>query len=233
VIPDIHPERAVLEDFLTVLDLKSGQELESFSLLEVVRRSPYAFLLPSLLVEDLPAEGPVLDFLHTNHVEVFDGRLAERSPIYRKGNILLSCRNINAVFILDGETREIVWLWGPSNLTFQHHPSLLDNGNILIFDNGIEESRVIEVDPLSGQIVWSFQEEGFFSVSRGSAQRLPNGNTLITESDPGYVFEVTPEGEKVWIFANPDVSEDGKRSAIWRMTRIDPKELEFVPDGWK
>ena len=72
--------------------------------------------------------------------------------------------------------------------------------------------------------------EDFFSRTRGSIQRLPNGNTLITESDRGYVFEVTPEGETVWRFANPDIRENGTRIAIWRMLRFRRAELPFLGD---
>ncbi len=43
-------------------------------------------------------------------------------------------RNINTVAIVDGETREIIWRWGPTYLTFQHQPILLDN----VEDRGCE-----------------------------------------------------------------------------------------------
>ena len=59
-------------------------------------------------------------------------------------------------------------------------------------------------------------------------QRLPNGNTLITESDRGYVFEVSPDHDIVWRFANPDVQNDNVRIAIWRMTRYPRSELSFL-----
>ena len=79
--------------------------------------------------------------------------------------------------------------------------------------------------------MWRYAPDaGFFSRTRGSVQRLANGNTLVTESDRGYAFEVTPGGEVVWRFANPDVSEDGMRAPIWRMTRYDPDALGFL-DG--
>jgi hypothetical protein len=100
---------------------------------------------------------------------------------------------------------------------------------MLIFDNGLSRSRVIEIEPRSGRIVWSYApRSGFFSEYRGSNQRLPNGNTLITESDTGYVLEVTREGRVVWKFANPLVNSEQEREIIWRMTRIDPKSLDFV-----
>ena len=43
----------------------------------------------------------------------------------------------------------------------------------------------------------------FYSRYKSAAQRLPNGNTLITESYCGRMFEVTPDNEIVWEFINP------------------------------
>lgn len=228
VVDLIHPRSPTLIDVIRVVSLE-GEAKREISILDVIRESPYRFLLPSIAHEPDAEEGSQLDILHTNHIEVFDGQLAHRSPIYAQGNILISIKNINTIAILDGESFEIVWIWGPTNLTFQHHPTVLESGHILLFDNGIDSSRVIEMDPLSGEIVWEYDpKEGFFSRTRGSNQRLPNGNTLVTESDPGYVFEVTPEGEIVWRFANPTVRENGEREAIWRMTRFDPQTLTFL-----
>jgi outer membrane protein assembly factor BamB len=172
-------------------------------------------------------EGEPLDILHTNHVEVFDGALTGRSRIFRQGNTLISMRNINTIAIFNPETLSIEWLWGPSNLTFQHHPTLLGNGNLLMFDNGLKQSRVLELDPFARKVVWEYTHPSFFSQTRGSVQRLPNGNTLITESDTGHVFEVTPGGERVWEFANPTLDEQGNRAAIWRATRFAAEEISW------
>ena len=61
----------------------------------------------------------------------------------------------------------------------------------------------------------------FFTEERGGAQRLPNGNTLIFESNKGHVFEVTEGGEIAWGFLNPEVKEgEKKRAPIYRMLRI-------------
>jgi len=71
--------------------------------------------------------------------------------------------------------------------------------------------------------VWEYKRnppESFYSSWGGSSQRLENGNTLITDSSRGYVFEITKEGEIVWEFYNPDRKENGKRGTIYRMMRI-------------
>ena len=229
---DLSERYATLVDYVTVLS-PDGELLYELDLLQILRGSPYAFLLPATTHlrprkenEDRARD---LDLLHTNHVEVFDG--SQESPLFAKGNLLVSMRNINTIAVLDGQTHEIVWVWGPSNVVFQHHPVLLDNGHLLVFDNGRKRSRVLELDPLTREIVWSYgPRKGFFSKTRGANQRLPNGNTLITESDTGYVFEVTKGGKKVWQFANPDVDDQSTRMAIWRMTRFDRADLPFLDE---
>ena len=226
--PDVHATQLTLEDTITVLDADSGAVRDEFSVLDSIRRSPYSFLIPEAAHREFTADDGPLDITHTNHVEVFDGTLADIAPIFAAGNILISMRHLNAVMILDGSSREVIWAWGPSNTYGQHHPRLLPNGRILMFDNGVSRSRVIEIEPVSGRLEWLYEADDFFTALRGSVQRLANGNTLITESDTGYVFEITDEGDSVWEFANPEVSEGGERSVIWRMTRHDPASLHFL-----
>jgi arylsulfotransferase ASST len=77
-----------------------------------------------------------------------------------------------------------------------------------------DHSRVLELDPTTLQIVWQYtpKEAGlvvpldaarFYSPFISSAQRLPNGNTLITEGSDGRIFEVTPGHETVWEYISP------------------------------
>jgi len=65
---------------------------------------------------------------------------------------------------------------------------------------------VIEVNPATKEIVWKYQDKpawNFFSPRMGIAQRLPNGNTLITEGSDGRIFEVTRDHQLVWEYVNP------------------------------
>jgi hypothetical protein len=83
---------------------------------------------------------------------------------------------------------------------------------------------VLELDPVRREIVWEYgsaPEQRFFSAKRGGSQKLPNGNVLITDSESARAFEVTPEGDVVWEFLNPE-REGDKRAAIYRMTRHEP-----------
>ena len=117
---------------------------------------------------------------------------------------------------------------------------MLENGHILVFDNGTRRgsSRLLEIDPTNGDVVWKFEgtpPESFFSAWRGSSQRLPNGNTLICESERGRVFEVTHDGTLVWEFWNPEVAgtrEKGKRRGIYRFMRLPPARVEALLEGF-
>ncbi len=67
-----------------------------------------------------------------------------------------------------------------------------------LLDNGLHRdkysmgfSRVLEVNPKSNEMVWSYEDElraNFYTSVMGSYQRLPNGNTLICESTTGRIF---------------------------------------------
>ncbi len=135
------------------------------------------------------------DPFHANSVEIF----------YRDGRMfaLVSLRNIDTVATVDMESREVVWATtGPWH---KQHEAQFVGDNLLLFDNlGLgEQSRVLEFDMETFDIVWSFTEPGFFTKRAGAQQRLPNGNTLMTESDNGRLLEVTREGRVVWEYINP------------------------------
>lgn len=127
-------------------------------------------------------------------------------------------------------------------------------GNLLVFDNGglagfgnlfpglpaawpvafRTYSRVLEINPITFHVVWEYtnkQDTGegrqFFSWYISSAQRLPNGNTLITEGANGRLFEVTRKGDLVWEYIWPKSmsagSGTGFGNAVYRAYRVPPQ----------
>lgn len=176
------------------------------------------------------------DYYHLNSVEILpETPLGLEDARFRQGNILICLRNVHLIAVLDQETFSVTWSWGPGELSFPHMPTMLPSGNILIFDNGVssKNSRVLELDPRSGEIVWLFEGDppnSFFTKRRGSNQRLPNGNTLICESDKGHVIEVTPDGQTVWEFWNPDL-KGKRRKRIYRFMRQSKDEVTQLIRG--
>ncbi|MFK7984522.1 MAG: arylsulfotransferase family protein [Sandaracinaceae bacterium] len=174
--------------------------------------------------------GGVGDVLHTNSIAILDHDLDGVAPA---GSLLLSFRATSRIAIVDAAVERVLWSWGRGELQGQHDATQLDNGNILLFDNGNRRnaSRALEVDPRTDEIVWRYEAEDLYSMLRGGAQRLDNGNVLITEADAGHALEVTREGTRVWEFWNPDVRprEGGgsERAVLYRLNRF-PRTL-FAP----
>lgn len=94
---------------------------------------------------------------------------------------------------------------------------------------------------MSNQIVWTYSSKNntaFFSHIGSSAQRLPNGNTLICADTEGHFFEVTNEGVLVWDYINPitkdygilDVVPDSlpMTNQVFRAYRYGPDHPAFV-----
>jgi hypothetical protein len=157
------------------------------------------------------------------------------------GDLLVSFRNISTIIRIRRQTGEIVWKLGAPPLAGQHAPTLLANGNILIFDNGPHRldntfpfSRVIEVNPANNETVWMYREQNpynFFSPRISNAQRLPNGNTLINEGFFGRFFEVTPAGEVVWEYVNPyfgpeNDTANAQTNHVFRVYRYPEEEIK-------
>jgi hypothetical protein len=173
----------------------------------------------------------VYDYFHLNAVTLLpDTPLGRKDPRFAEGNLLICLRNVNQIAVLDRASKEIRWVWGEGELEWPHHPTMVGSGNIMVFDNGVIRgySRVLEVNPLTGKIEWEYigsPPPTFHSPRKGSAQRLPNGNTLICEGDRGRTFEVTSDGETVWNWLNPHL-EEGRRVQVYRMIRYDREEVE-------
>ncbi len=162
------------------------------------------------------------DLTHTNSVKLLRQGIGGIAPA---GSILLSARELDRIFIVDKHLERVLWSWGEGVLDGQHHATQLDNGHLLVFNNRVakRDSRPLEIDPQAEEIVWSVSPQNFFTRLRGAAQKLPNGDVLLTESDEGHAIELTKRGRVVWEYWNPDViRNDGKepeRAAIYRLLR--------------
>jgi hypothetical protein len=139
-------------------------------------------------------------------------------------------------------------------------------GNILVYDNGgfagygprnpgahygwsdarRDYSRVVEFDPRTLEVVWEHSAKvmglrdkyKFYSDYVSSAQRLPNGNTLITNGAVGQLQEVTPDHEIVWEYISPYYNIKGHYNLVYRAYRVPydyvpqlekPEELPVIP----
>ena len=193
-----------------------------------------------------PGGSKGMDYLHMNAASPIPASVGFTDPRFKAGNIIVSYRYLNTVAIIDRSTKRIVWKMSGTTIG-QHNPYFIPGGvpgtgHILIFDNGNVDmesnpmhansrpnSRVIEVNPLDNSIVWEYSATKsnrpiwtFFSHFISSAQRQPNGNTLICEGANGRIFEVKSDGEIVWEYVNPFPNNSGRipNSQIFRAAKV-------------
>ena len=222
----------ILDDFLA-RKAPGGESLEQISVHEFLGDRIPAERFERILatVDESAPEGgrrlrtrtardPAHDVFHTNAITPIE---REVPGVASPGDLLISVREIDFVGIVRPSTKKIVWEF-EGELDRQHHPTLLDNDHILIFDNGTRRgySRVIEVDPRTQEVVWEYSgkpEKSLFSERQGAAQRLANGNTLVTVSYDGRAIEITSDGEIVWDYLMYRRTAD-TREPIYRMIRI-------------
>jgi hypothetical protein len=83
--------------------------------------------------------------------------------------------------------------------------------------NSPDKDLMKEKKNFSKQVVWSYSSKNnttFFSTIGSSAQRLPNGNTLVCSDNSGHFFEVYPKDTSiVWEYINP-VTRGGIKKII-------------------
>ena len=175
-----------------------------------------------------------------NHIIISSREASLLAIVARDGKIVW---RMGPDFSASAELRAIRQIIG------QHHAHLVPKGlpgagNLLVFDNGGSSgygfagpiapdgrgafaratSRVLEINPVTLELVWSYTNPRFFSTNISGAQRLPNGNTLITAGAGGRMFEVTPKSEIVWEYMFPVFAGAGNSNAVYRSYR--------VPYGW-
>lgn len=186
---------------------------------------------------------------------IWDGRQTNIIAITDKttGNIVWQ---VGPNYDRSAALRKLGWIIGqhhahliPRGLPGEGNILVFDNGGFAGYgapnpgactghNNALRDfSRVLEFDPLTLKMVWqySYLEAGhlpkmnnsdFYSPLISAAQRLPNGNTMITEGSIGRIFEVTKDHEIVWEFVSPYFGLDKKSNAVYRAYRL---PYEWVP----
>tara|TARA_B100001142_G_C14325825_1_gene652216 strand:+ start:284 stop:1372 length:1089 start_codon:yes stop_codon:yes gene_type:complete len=183
------------------------------------------------------------DYLHINSI-------AETV----EGGIMISCRHINLIAVIDKMTNKFKWEYQNLDFGHQHDFHQLENGNYMVFANGAHTTRsnalggsqVIEINPKNKEHVWTYKgspPHTFNSRHISGAQRLATGNTLICEGISGRIFEVTPEGDVVWNYISPYFSSAeiegpaGNQNMVFRALRYDANSPEISgrlnPDAYK
>lgn len=235
MLPTITRERlanalGLYEDTLIKVSA-DGKILREISVLEAIYDAKMEHMLHDV---QLIAE---LDPTHVNDIEVVNAALAAKIDGVDEGDLLVSVRQMHALFIMDNKTGKIKWTQlGP--WVRQHDPDITEDGIIEVFNNrpspvlsDIVSSNIIAFDAATrtSKILYpSPMAPAFHTDIMGAHERLPNGNRLIAESLKGRVFEITPTGDIVWEYVKPF---DKKLASLIEVAlRFD--EDYFTVDDW-
>ena len=227
IIPWLNPKKLILDDFITLYS-GDGEKKFEISLAEAFGRSDYR----KVLLGNKRKKG---DIFHSNSIHMLDGSVAHVNPSFDPGNVLISIRHLNMLAVLDPGQRKIVWA-SRGTFKLQHDAAVLANGNILLFDNGAkntQDSRAVELDPATLETRWEYrgtEQDPLWSKTCGTVQRLPDGNTLIVESDNGRAIEITPDGEIIWEWLSPHRAGNDPDlvATLFDLIRLPPETYPFV-----
>jgi hypothetical protein len=177
--------------------------------------------------------GTNVDFTHANSIDVT-----------ADGNYLIGLRNLSQVLKIDATSGDILWKLGGADgqFTFQNDPldgfscqhgaRELPSGDIILFDDGDghnpQQSRAVEYNldttAMTATLVWSAEDNPpLYSYILGYAQRLTNGNTLVSYGTALHVQEVDSAGNVLWDLTDPYADLGIYRS--YRLNTISPLAL--------
>lgn len=172
--------------------------------------------------EEFRRKGPESDWTHLNDVDYLGN-----------DTFLLSVRNFDTVLRVERPSGDITGVYGSPGrhevMNEQHNPAYLTTGErdtLLVADS--ENDRIVEVDAETNERVWLYDGTG--SGTRltwpRDADRLPNGNTLITDSRGDRVIEVNPAGEVVW-----EWKRKAPKPIIYESDRVFlPEDERYLPE---
>ena len=232
--PDL-PLRQPIYDEYTILRVSpDGQILDEWVLSDLLRengREGLFYMGPGLASQQVRD-----DLLHLNDVEPFPSTMTE--GFFRRGDVMVSLRNVNTVLVFNRDTRKITYM-AEGMFIRQHDPDFIDGNRFSVYDNNTRShlhpfaalgGRRPEVDQASRIVIVTAPDQvqdeylvgspslPFFSAIMGKHQWLANGNLLVTESTGGRAFEVTPEGGIVWEYYN--FVDDGTLGLVEEVQRL-------------
>ncbi len=246
---ETHEYKGDLVDFDIILEYdQDGNEIyrwstwDNFDYLQTFHK-PLAITNDSIKPGIKSIWGGYYDYYHMNSVEEIpdntyswyeeeqDGEIIRP---FQQGNIVFNFRHGSMIFILDRNTGKIVWHVTqydvPGEIQGQHDSTILPSGNMLIYDNGRyrNSTRIIELNPITKEIEWNYTAPGLFTIVMGDANKLPNGNYLLSETVKGRIFEINSEGKLLWEFFHPQTEQKNgmtKRKDIFQVKKY---EIDFI-----
>jgi len=238
MIPGI-AEKLAVEDFIVVRD-GGGRELRRLAMSDALRNVHWLRLRNAFWARSKERgyglnEKSIYDPFHTNSVWLLSPAEAARlGDSFRAGDALVSMAMLDTIAIVDMEKGVTRWSQqGPFGM--QHGPRPTPDGDIILFNNFLtaERSSVVTLDPRTRRVVREYtgpESEPLHSKRSGRVQMLPNGNTLVVETDGGRALELAGDGEVVWEFRSPYLMREPRDrvASLYSLERVGADQTSWL-----
>tara|TARA_Y100000996_G_scaffold400931_1_gene371383 strand:- start:1421 stop:2119 length:699 start_codon:yes stop_codon:yes gene_type:complete len=224
------------EESFVLLDKKNGNIIKEILLEDVFKKNRNLGLFNFHI--DLPSNKKITDDpFHLNDVEPLNFSMKN----FEKGDLLISFRNSNLIFILDQNTYKIKW-WKIGKTIRQHDPDW-QNGYLTVFDNSMRNNEVaeeknymsrilkIDLEDNKSEVLYNGIKHNAYSVIRGNHQIIENGFILATISSQGRVLILDKSNKlKVELINKYNKTYNGLiTESVW----IDKDYLNFNIENFK
>jgi len=230
------------DDAIAEVSVADGRILQALSLEEMIAANPTIDVLELRRVHDNDLNGNSRDTtgkwlgepIHFNDVDPLPSAIADRFDQFAAGDVVISSRSLNLVFVVDPASGEIKW-WRVGATQRQHDPDWLATGEISVLNNRMSRdySEIVAIDPSTfrSRVLFDGRKNGFYTRIRGKHQMLPDGDMIVTSPQQGRAFEIGPTGETVLEIVNQRPGDAPFNYVISEMRWLAPDYLE--PAGWR
>ncbi|WP_088340971.1 arylsulfotransferase family protein [Robiginitalea sediminis] len=209
--PSSQAEKSLMDDSITKIDPQTGDILFDKPVIQILVENGYGDLV-------IQKGQLISDPIHLNDIQP----ALTDSPYWQKGDLLVSCRNINTVFLYRPGTDAIVWLkQGP--WMNQHDADFVDSTRVSIFGNDIireesaldpkvvrkglffppkkEHNSVYVYDFATGDVTTPYEtplrEENISTITSGRSEILANGDIFIEDTNNGRIIFADSTSKKM------------------------------------
>lgn len=214
---------------LARISQETGEIKAIIDMAQVRKANPYLHIFNLQIIKH--AE----DISHGNDIEPLSSDIAERFEGFKAGDLLVSFRTQNLIFVLDPDTLKVKW-WRIGPWDRQHDPDWEKDGTIAVYSNN-EVARpysdIVAIDPDSfeSRVLVDGSKFNFHSWINGNHQRTVYNTRMITSTTQGWAFEVDQDNEVVFSFVNTYDSEQKLSLNLSEAQRL--PEHYFKEEFWK